>query len=107
MNALPPLPGRALPAGTPVLIRKQPPEVHCRTPFYLRGVKGEIAEVRGRFRDPSLLAFHKPGLPMRVLYRVRFKQKDVWPDYTGGPNDTVVADIFEHWIDPIVGVKQA
>jgi nitrile hydratase len=107
MNALPPLPGRALAAGTPVVIRKQPPEVHCRTPFYLRGVKGEIAEVRGRFRDPSLLAFHKPGLPMRVLYRVRFKQKDVWPDYTGGPNDTVVADIFEHWIDPIAGVKQA
>ena len=107
MNALPPLPGRALPAGTPVVIRKQPPEAHCRTPFYLRGVKGEIAEVRGSFRDPSLLAFHKPGLPMRVLYRVRFKQKDVWPYYTGGPNDTVVADIFEHWIDPIVGVKQA
>ncbi len=52
MNALPPLPGRALPAGTPVVIRKQPPEAHCRTPFYLRGVKGEIAEVRGRFRDP-------------------------------------------------------
>jgi nitrile hydratase len=44
---------------------------------------------------------------MRVLYRVRFKQKDVWPDYTGGPNDTVVADIFEHWIDPIAGVKKA
>jgi nitrile hydratase len=107
MNALPPRPGQALPAGTPVVIRKQPPEVHCRTPFYLRGVQGEIAEVRGRFRDPSLLAFHKPGLPMRVLYRVRFKQKDVWPEYKGGPNDTVVADIFEHWIDPIAGVKKA
>jgi len=107
MNALPPLPGRALPVGTPIVIRKQPPEVHCRTPFYLRGVKGEIAEVRGRFRDPSLLAFHKPGLPMRVLYRVRFKQKDVWPEYKGGPNDTVVADIFEHWIDPIAGVTKA
>ena len=107
MNALPPRPGQALPAGTPVVIRKQPPEAHCRTPFYLRGVQGEIAEVRGRFRDPSLLAFHKPGLPMRVLYRVRIKQKDFWPDYTGGPNDTVVADIFEHWIDPIAGVKKA
>jgi nitrile hydratase len=107
MNALPPLPGRALPVGTPIVIRQQPPEVHCRTPFYLRGVKGEIAEVRGRFRDPSLLAFHKPGLPMRVLYRVRFKQKDVWPEYKGGPHDTVVADIFEHWIEPIAGVTKA
>lgn len=106
MNAIEPRPGHALAAGTPVVIRKQPPEVHCRTPFYLRGAVGEIAEVRGCFRDPSLLAFHKPGLPMRVLYRVRFKQKDVWPAYTGGPNDTVVADIFEHWLDPIAGVKK-
>jgi hypothetical protein len=106
MNAIEPRPGRALAAGTHVVIRKQPPEVHCRTPFYLRGAVGEIAEVRGCFRDPSLLAFHKPGLPMRVLYRVRFKQKDVWPEYTGGPNDTVVADIFEHWLDPIAGVKK-
>ena len=106
MNAIEPRPGHALPAGTPVVIRKQPPEIHCRTPFYLRGAVGEIAEVRGCFRDPSLLAFHKPGLPMRVLYRVRFKQKDVWPEYSGGPNDTVVADIFEHWLDPIDGEKK-
>lgn len=105
MNAIEPRPGQALAAGTPVVILKKPPEAHCRTPFYLRGVKGEIAEVRGCFRDPSLLAFHKPGLPMRVLYRVRFKQKDVWPNYTGGPNDTVIADIFEHWIDPLPGAK--
>lgn len=106
MNALPPLPGTALKPGTPVVIRKQPPEAHCRTPFYLRGAKGEIAEVRGRFRDPSLLAFHKPGLPMRVLYRVQFKQQDVWPNYTGSPNDTVVADIFEHWIEPATGATK-
>ena len=106
MNAPPPLPGTALKPGTPVVIRKQPPEAHCRTPFYLRGAKGEIAEVRGRFRDPSLLAFHKPGLPMRVLYRVQFKQKDVWPNYTGSPNDTVVADIFEHWIEPATGATK-
>jgi nitrile hydratase subunit beta len=105
MSAIAPRPGQALPPGTPVMVLKKPPEAHCRTPFYLRGVKGEIDEVRGCYRDPSLLAFHKPGLPMRVLYRVRFKQKDVWPNYTGGPNDTVVADIYDHWIDPLPGAK--
>lgn len=103
MNAMTPRPGQALPAGTSVVILKNPPETHCRTPFYLRGVKGVIAEVMGCYRNPSLLAFHKPGLPMRVLYRVRFKQTDVWPNYTGGPNDTVMADIYEHWIDPLSG----
>ena len=106
MNTMPPRPGQALAEGTPVIVRQQPPEAHCRTPFYLRGVKGEIAQVRGCYRDPSLLAFHKPGLPLRVLYRIRFKQKDVWPDYQGGPNDTVVADIYDHWIDPIPGVEK-
>lgn len=88
-------------AGTPVRVKSQPPEFHCRTPHYLRGMVGEIIEVAGRFRDPSLLAFNKPGLPMRTLYRVRFKQVDVWPDYNGCPTDTVVADIYEHWLDLI------
>ena len=64
-------PGQALPVGASVRVRKQPPEFHCRTPFYLRGIQGEITDVMGCFRDPSLLAFHKPGLPLRVLSRVR------------------------------------
>ena len=28
-----------------------------------------------------------------------FLQADVWPDYRGGPNDTVAADIYEHWLE--------
>ena len=96
MNAIPPRAGHTLAPGATVRILKQPP-------YYLRGAKGEIAEVRGLFRDPSLLAFHKPGLPMRILYRVKFKQVDVWPNYAGSKNDTVVADIYEHWIEAIAG----
>ena len=88
-----------LSAGTLVRVRQLPPETHCRTPHYLRGVPGEVDMLAGRFRDPSLLAFNKPGLPMRYLYRVRFKQKDIWPDYAGSPADTLVADIFEHWLE--------
>ena len=103
MNAIPPRAGHTLAPGATVRILKQPPEAHCRTPYYLRGAKGEIAEVRGLFRDPSLLAFHKPGLPMRILYRVKFKQVDVWPNYAGSKNDTVVADIYEPWSEAIAG----
>ena len=84
--------------GTRVRVKAQPPEFHCRTPFYLRGKPGEIIDVAGRFRDPSLLAFNKPGLPMRTLYRVRFRQIDIWPNYQGYQTDTVVADIYEHWL---------
>jgi len=41
MTAFTPRPGQALPVGAPVRVRQQPPEPHCRTPFYLRGIKGE------------------------------------------------------------------
>ena len=87
--------------GTAVRVLQLPPEAHCRTPHYLRGVPGQVEELAGRFLDPSLLAFNKPGLPRRCLYRVRFKQKDIWPDYAGSPADTLVADIFEHWLETL------
>jgi nitrile hydratase len=86
-------------AGIAVRVKRQPPEHHCRTPHYLRGIQGVILDVAGRFRDPSLLAFNKPGLPMRYLYRVQFFQRDIWPNYAGSSTDTVVADIYEHWLD--------
>ena len=85
--------------GARVLVRRAPPEPHCRTPHYLRGRPGVILEEVGRFRDPSLLAFHKPGLPARRLFRVRFRQHDLWPGY-GDTEDALLADLYEHWLAP-------
>jgi hypothetical protein len=53
--------------GDVVRVRTGPPEAHCRTPYYLRGQVGIIIGIAGRYRDPSLMAFHKPGLPERLL----------------------------------------
>jgi len=58
---------------------------HCRTPFFLRGKTGVIVGIQGAFHDPEKLAYHKPGLPRQVLYKVRFKQSDLWPNYRGKP----------------------
>lgn len=85
--------------GAQVRVRPGPPEPHCRTPFYLRGKPGVVEAFAGVHRDPSLLAYHRPGLPARALYRVRFRQSDLWPDYAGAAGDTLVADIYEHWLD--------
>jgi nitrile hydratase len=71
---------------------------HCRTPWYLRGKRAIIASVQGAFHDPEKLAYHKPGLPHRVLYKVRFRQSDLWTNYPGRPQDELEADIFEHWL---------
>lgn len=88
----------AFEVGQSVLIKTGPAEDHCRTPSYLRGRRGRIIEVVGFYKNPSLLAFHKPGLPKLWLYRVKFDQPDIWGSYAGNPRDSVVADIYEHWL---------
>jgi nitrile hydratase subunit beta len=71
---------------------------HCRSPWYLRGQAGVIAEVLGTFRDPERLAYHRPGLPQQVLYKVRFKQTALWSAYAGPAKDQLEADIAENWL---------
>ena len=73
---------------------------HCRTPWYLRGKRGVVASIHGTFRDPERLAYHQPGLPAQVLYKVRFKQGEVWRHYDGPAIDQIEADIFEYWLEP-------
>lgn len=84
--------------GMRVRVRDGDPPGHIRTPFYLRGKIGVIEAQHGIFRNPEKLAFGKPGLPKKALYLVRFRQVEVWPDYTGPPSDSLTADIYEHWL---------
>ncbi|HIC60018.1 MAG TPA: nitrile hydratase subunit beta, partial [Rhodospirillales bacterium] len=51
--------------------------------------------------NPEELAYGFDGLPKRVLYRVSFKQVDVWPNYTGPSKDRIEMEIFEHWLSPL------
>lgn len=76
---------------------------HCRTPWYLRGKTGVIVSVQGCFRDPEKLAYHRPGLPRQVLYKVRFRQTDLWSGYHGDTQDQLEADIYEHWLTKAEG----
>ena len=76
------------------------PPGHRRTPYYIRGKVGEIERVCGDFPNPEELAYGFNGLPKKTLYRVRFKQQDVWSDYSGLTGDTVDVDIYEHWLLP-------
>ena len=80
---------------------------HCRTPWYLRGKTGVIAEVQGQFRDPERLAYHRSGLPAQVLYKVRFEQRRLWPKYKGPATDTLEVDLYEPWLRPVATQKGA
>jgi nitrile hydratase len=70
-----------------------------RTPFYIRGKAGTIERVLDVFPNPEECAYGRPGLPGQPLYRVRFPQVEVWPDYGGQAGDTVDVEIYEHWLE--------
>jgi nitrile hydratase len=86
--------------GEAVRVREAYPPGHIRTPWYIRGKAGQIERICGSFANPEELAFGRNGLPAQPLYRVRFAQREVWPDYTGPAADTVDIEIYEHWLEP-------
>jgi nitrile hydratase len=91
----------AFAAGQAVRVRLGRPPGHVRTPWYVRGRHGVIETIAGSFADPEALAYGRPGLPRRALYRVRFAQAELWPDYAGPAADSVVVDLYEHWLEPV------
>ena len=88
-------------AGDPVRIRWADPPGHLRTPYYIRGKTGVVERYLGDFANPEELAYGRTGLPKQALYRVRFPQNEVWPDYAGPPVDTVDIEIYQHWLEPV------
>ncbi len=86
--------------GSRVRVRSAFPPGHIRTPFYIRGCVGEIERLCGMFPNPEELAQARDGLPALPLYRVRFRQKEVWPGYEGSAKDVVEVEIFQHWLEP-------
>ena len=86
--------------GDVVTVRKAYPIGHVRTPYYIRGKQGVIERLCGVFANPEELAYARPGRPMQPLYRVRFLQCDVWPDYAGQIGDVVEVEIYQHWLEP-------
>lgn len=94
-------PTRRFNVGDPVVVKQSFPPGHRRTPYYIRGKRGVIERICGAFTNPEEAAYGLSGEPKRILYRVRFKQRDVWPDYRGPERDRLEMEIFEHWLDPL------
>lgn len=89
--------------GARVRVRRADPPGHIRTPWYIRGQEGEIERLCGAFANPEELAYNRPGLPAQPLYRVRFRQAALWPDYRGDQRDTLEVEIYQHWLEPARG----
>jgi nitrile hydratase len=84
--------------GDRVRVRAAYPIGHVRTPYYVRGKPGIIERICGSFPNPEELAYARRGLPALPLYRVRFLQRELWPQYAGNPADILEAEIYQHWL---------
>lgn len=89
--------------GESVRIREDYPQGHIRTPFYIRGKQGTVADIIGAFGNPESYAVFGDGKPEQTLYRIRFRQKETWPDYRGQDSDSLDVEIYEHWLEPVTG----
>ena len=76
---------------------------HIRTPYYIRHQTGRVIQFCGSFLNPEDLAVGNAGGRVVECYRVEFLQREVWSEYSGAPEDTIVIEIYEHWMEPVGG----
>lgn len=86
--------------GDAVSVRADHPPGHVRTPYFIRGHEGVVQSILGAFENPEDLAYGRRDGESQTLYRVTFTQADVWPRYDGPASDTLIVDIYEHWLEP-------
>jgi nitrile hydratase len=89
--------------GDAVRVHAWFPPGHVRTPWFLRGHAGEIHERLGPFPNAESLAYGRTSERPVPLYRVRFRADALWGDAAERADDWVVADISEHWLEPLAG----
>lgn len=85
---------------TKIRVRTMCPPGHVRAPYYLRGKTGEIERELGPFGNPELLAYGLEG-ENKTLYRVRFTMAELWGDNAEHPNDTLDAELYDHWLERV------
>lgn len=88
--------------GDRIIVRDDIPDGHCRTPHYLRGKTGEVLSILGDFPNPEKLAYYEKG-EIRTLYEIKFAAGEVWGSYDGPAQDSIVADIYDHWLEKADG----
>ena len=87
--------------GDRVRIRAEDKPGHVRTPSYVKGKTGWVEAMLGEFRNPEALAYGDLQASKLPLYKVGFRQADVWEGYAGPARDALYLDIYEHWLEPI------
>ncbi len=90
--------------GDRVTVKDATTMFHTRTQAYTRGKTGVIVEHRPDWVIPEDEAWDRDtaesGGRVEPFYVVRFKQKDLWPNYTGFDVDTLETEVAQRWLEP-------
>ena len=79
---------------------KIPEKQHIRTPGYIQNKVGIIESYVGSYKNAELSSIDIPHQKCN-LYRVRFKQNEIWKDSNNSrfnENDTIDVELMEHWL---------
>ena len=74
---------------------------HVRIPMYVRTHTGVVVQYCGRYLNPEELAIGNTAGPAIDLYRVEFDQRVLWPENDHIPGDTLIIEIYDHWLEPV------
>lgn len=74
---------------------------HVRIPHYIRHHIGHIEGYCGTYLNPEDLAVGDTSGRAVDLYRVAFSQAQLWPDEAMPAQDTLVIEIYDHWLTPV------
>lgn len=85
--------------GESVRVKAWFPPGHNRTPFYARGRRGVVTGVIGAMPNAEDLAYGRTDRKDVPIYRVTFRRDELWPDAPSNRADTIVVDIYEHWLE--------
>lgn len=86
--------------GDQVRVRALGKAGHVRVPHYIRRHVGEVIQFCGRYLNPEDLAVGNTGGHAIDLYRVSFVQAELWPEEQHPPQDRLVLELYDHWLEP-------
>ncbi|WP_081271996.1 SH3-like domain-containing protein [Mycobacteroides immunogenum] len=87
--------------GDKVAVRNLQALFYTRTQEYLRGASGTIATVayESPAAEDEAFDYEAIGSPKpEWFYIVRFRMRDLWPEYSGPDFDTLQTEIPERWL---------
>ena len=103
--ALPPVPPRApgssarFALGDVVRARNEHPHGHTRCPRYVRGKRGTVVRVDGRFALPDLAARHAASAATSGRTAFASRPRELWGESAAG-GDLIHVDLWESYLEP-------